>query len=84
MFELVVKRNDIVLVLYTEYTGNFQEITIELMKRMESDTKKTYEVFDCLFQFINEEVLTVLYISSKDAKLKLANIFLADVRKRLL
>jgi len=54
------------------------------MKRIESDTKKTFEVSDYLFHYINEEELTVLCMTSKDAQRKLAYTFLADVRKRLL
>jgi vesicle-associated membrane protein 7 len=84
LYVLVAKRNDMILVDYTEYTGNFQQITIELMKRIESDTKKTFEVSDYLFHYINEEELTVLCMTSKDAQRKLAYTFLADVRKRLL
>jgi len=84
LYALVAKRNDMILVDYTEYTGNFQQITIELMKRIESDTKKTFEVSDYLFHYINEEELTVLCMTSKDTQRKLAYTFLADVRKRLL
>jgi len=36
------------------------------MKRIESDTKKTFEVADYLFHYINEEELTVLCMTSKD------------------
>lgn len=54
------------------------------MKRVEPDTKKTFEVADHLFHYINEEELTVLCMTSKDCQRKLAYTFLADVRKRLL
>jgi len=66
LYVLVAKRNDMILVDYTEYTGNFLQITIELMKRIEPDTKKTFEVSDYLFHYINEEELTVLCMTSKE------------------
>lgn len=82
-YVLVAKRNDMILVDYTEYSGNFQQITIDLMKRIEPETKKTFELSDYLFHYINEEGLTVLCMTAKETSKKLAFSFLADVRKRL-
>ena len=72
-----------ILVDYTEYSGNFQQITIDLMKRIEPETKKTFELSDYLFHYINEDGLTVLCMTSKEIQKKLAFSFLADVRKSL-
>jgi hypothetical protein len=33
-YVLIAKRNDMILVDYTEYSGNFQQITIDLMKQI--------------------------------------------------
>ena len=82
-YVLVAKRNDMILVDYTEYSGNFQQITIDIMKRIEPDTKKTYELSDYLFHYINEDQLTVMCMTSKQTQSRLAFTFLADVRKRL-
>ena len=82
-YVLIAKRNDMILVNYTEYSGNFEQITIDLMKRIEPETKKTFELSDYLFHYINEDSLTILCMTSKDMQKKLSFAFLADVRKRL-
>ena len=82
-YVLIAKRNDMILVDYTEYSGNFQQITIDLMKQIQPETNKTYELADYLFHYINEDGLTVLCMTSKDIQKKLAFAFLVDVRKRL-
>ena len=56
---LVAKRNDMILVDYTDYSGNFQQIKIDIMKRIEPDTQKTFELSDYHFHFNNEKQLTV-------------------------
>ena len=83
-YVLVAKKNDMILVDYTEYSGNFQQITIDLMKRIEPDTKKTFELSDYLFHYINEDDLTILCMTSKETQKKISFAFLTDVRKRLL
>ena len=83
-YVLVAKRNDMILVDYTEYSGNFQQITIDIMKRIEPDTKKTFELSDYLFHYINEDQLTIMCMTSNQTQSRLAFTFLADVRKRLL
>ena len=54
-----------------------------MMKRIEPETKKTFELSDYLFHYINEDSLTILCMTSKDMQKKLSFAFLADVRKRL-
>ena len=82
-YVLVAKRNDMILVDFTEYSGNFQQITIDIMKRIEPETKKTFELSDYLFHYINEDQLTVMCMTSKQTQSRLAFTFLADVRKKL-
>jgi vesicle-associated membrane protein 7 len=82
-YVLIAKRNDMILVDYTEYSGNFQQITIDLMKQIQPESNKTYELADYLFHYINEDSLTVLCMTSKEINRKLAFAFLVDVRKRL-
>ena len=53
------------------------------MKRIEPDTKKTFELSDYLFHYINEDQLTVMCMTSKQTQSRLAVTILADVRKRL-
>lgn len=83
-YVLVAKRSDMILVNYTEYSGNFEQITIDVMKHIEPETKKTLELSDYKFHYINDDGITVLCMTSKDAGQKLVFTFLADVRKSLL
>ena len=82
-YVLIAKRTDMILANYTDYTGNFEQITIDIMKKIEPETKKTFELADYMFHYINEDQLTVICMTSKDMQKKLAFAFLADVRKRL-
>ena len=82
-YVLIAKQKDIILANYTDYTGNFEQITIDVLKKIEPDTKKTFELADYMFHYINEDQLTVICMTSKDMQKKLAFAFLADVRKRL-
>ena len=57
---------------------------MQLMSRIEPETKKTFELEELLFHYINEEGLTVLCMTNKTIQHKIAFAFLGDVRKQLL
>lgn len=65
-YALLAKKKNIVLAEYTEYSGNFQQYTMQLMSRIENDTKKTFELEEFFFHYINEDGLTVLCMSDKN------------------
>lgn len=75
-YGLVAKRSNIILAEYTEYNGNFQQITMQLMQRIQPDTKKTFELEDFFFHYINEEGLTLLCMTDKKLNKKIAFAFL--------
>ena len=81
---LISKKNNVVLSEYTEYSGNFQQYTMQLMNRIEPDSKKTFELEEFLFHYINEDGLTVLCMTDKAIQKKVAFAFMVDVRKTLL
>ena len=83
-YALVAKRSNIVLAEYTEYSGNFQQYTMQLMQRIEADTKKTFELEEFLFHYINEDGLTIMCMTDKAIQKKIAFAFMQDVRKNLL
>lgn len=64
-YALVAKKQNIVLCEYTEYSGNFQQYTMQLMSRVEPGTRKTFELEDFLFHYINEDGITVLCMTDK-------------------
>ncbi len=82
-YALIAKRRNIVLAEYTEYSGNFQQITMQLMEKIEEDYKKTFELEDFMFHYINEDGLTLLCMSDKQLDSKVAFAFLVDLRKTL-
>ena len=64
-YALVSKQNNIVLAEFTEYSGNFQQYTVQLMKRIESNSKRTFELEEYFFHYINEDGITVMCMSDK-------------------
>jgi hypothetical protein len=54
------------------------------MQRIEPETKKTFELEDFLFHYINEDGLTVLCMTDKAIQKKIAFAFMQDVRKTVL
>lgn len=83
-YSLVAKKNNIVLSEYTEYSGNFQQYTMQLMNRIEADTKKTFELEDFLFHYINEDGITIMCMTDKAIQKKIAFAFMQDVKKSLI
>ena len=64
-YGLVGKPVDTILCDYTSYSGNFQQYALSLMSRIEADTKKTFELDDYFFHYINEDGITFLCMTDK-------------------
>lgn len=64
-YALIAKKRNIILSDYTEYSGNFQQYTMQLMNRIEEETKKSFELEEYMFHYINEDGLTVLCMTDK-------------------
>ena len=75
-YAIVSKKNNIVLSEFTDYSGNFQQYTMQLMSRIEPDSKKTFELEDFNFHYINEDGISVLCMTDKASQKKLAFAFL--------
>lgn len=82
-YALIAKKRNIILADYTEYSGNFQQYTMQLMNRIEEETKKSFELEEYMFHYINEDGLTVLCMTDKQLNKKIAFAFLQDLRKTL-
>ena len=81
LYVLVAKNSNIVLCDYTSYTGNFQQITMQLLMQVQPDTSKSLELEDYMFHYINIKNLLVLCMADKKVEKKLAFTFLQDIRK---
>lgn len=83
-YGLVAKKSNIILSEFTEYNGNFQQITMQLMQRVEPETKKTFELEDFLFHYINEDGITILCMTDKAIQKKIPFAFMQDLKKTLI
>jgi hypothetical protein len=57
---------------------------MQLMARIETETKKTFELEEFFFHYINEDNLTVLCMTDKVVNKKIPFAFMQDLRKTLL
>lgn len=64
-YALIAKKLNIILCDYTSYSGNFQQYTMQLINRIEPDQKKTFELEEYFFHYINADGLTVLCMTDK-------------------
>ena len=80
-YALVAKQKDVVLCEYTDYSGNFQQLAMQLFSRIQPETKKTFELEDYHFHYINEEGLTVMCMTDNLIQKRTAFVFLADLRR---
>jgi len=83
-YTLIAKRSNIILCDYTTHTGNFQQITMQLLTQITPDSSKTLELEDYWFHYTHQNNLLVLAMTDKNVAQKLAFQFLGDVRQTLL
>ncbi len=83
-YAVIAKKKNIILCEYTEYSGNFQQYTMQLISRIEPESKKTFELEEFFFHYINEDGLTVLCMTDKTIQKKVPFAFMQDLKKTLL
>ena len=82
-YAIVAKKNNIILCDYTSHTGNFQQITMQLLKQIQPDTCKTLELEDYMFHYTHQNGILVLCMADNQVNNKLAFTFLEDIRQLL-
>ena len=82
-YALVAKNNKVILADYTSYEGNFQKYANQVMERMQPNTKKTFELDEYFFHYVNEDGVSALCMTDKKMNRKLCFAFLQDVKKKL-
>jgi hypothetical protein len=81
IYSLVAKGNDAVLSEYTEFVGNFQQISrILMMKTRKKNVKFSIPYDSYKFYYHNEENLTYLCMTDNNMADETAFAFLLDVR----
>ena len=82
-YALIAKSFDIVLCEYTDYSGNFQQISRMLLRKIQKNTKLTVNYDKYKFHYINDNDITYLCLSENyDDDIAFA--FLKDLKKILL
>ena len=84
IYSLIARSTDIVLCEYTEFAGNFQQVTrVLLRKATKKNTRFIFPYDKYKFHYLNENEITYLCMSDnfEDAY---AFSFLSDVRKKFL
>ena len=64
-YTLVAKKNNIILCDFTEHTGNFQVITMQVLTQVTPDTCKSLELEDYLFHYTHINGILILCMADK-------------------
>ena len=83
LYALIAKNFDIVLCEYSEYNGNYQQITRILLRKVQPNRKFTIEYDNYKYHYINQDNLTYLCMTSNFPE-DIAFGFLIDVQKQFL
>ena len=79
-YALISKNNDVVLCEHTEYSGNFQQITRMLLRKIKPNIKLTIEYDKYKYHYLNENGITYLCMS-ENYNDELSFSFLFDLKK---
>ena len=82
LYSLIAKDGLVVLCEFTEYSGNFQQISRMLLKKIEPNTKKTIEYNKYRYHYIKEGNLTYLCLTENFPDY-LAFAFLNDIKDNM-
>jgi hypothetical protein len=83
ILSLVARSPDVVLCEYSEFTGNFLQISRQILQKVKQDTKTSIAYDRYKFHYINENKITILSLSEGVGDDQ-AFAFLNDVKKKLL
>ena len=83
LYALIAKNLDIVLCEYSEYNGNFQQITRMLLRKVQPNRRFTIEYDSYKYHYINQDNLTYLCMTSSFPE-DIAFGFLIDVQKQFI
>ena len=84
-YALVAKtQGNVILADYTSYSGNFQSTAAQLLERITENTKKTFELDEYFFHYINEDGISVLCMADKKMNRKHCFAFLQEIKKTII
>lgn len=82
IYYAVVARKTTILTKYAVYSGNFDEVTNEILRKVDRDGKLTYTHDKYLFHYIASDMITYLCICDEDFPRSKAFAFLSDIMQR--
>ena len=80
-YGLVVKEAKTVLWDFTEFGGNFQQITRQLFPYIDKNKRKSFQASEYYFHCIDDEGITFLCMANEETDRKVAYAFLEDLKK---
>ena len=83
LYSLIAKILDVVLCEYSEYNGNFQQITRLLLRKVQPNRRFTIEYDSYKYHYINQDNITYLCMTSNFPE-DIAFGFLIDVQKQFI
>ena len=83
LYSLIAKNLDTVLCEYSEYNGNFQQITRLLLRKVQPNRRFTIEYDSYKYHYINQDNITYLCMTSNFPE-DIAFGFLIDVQKQFI
>ncbi len=82
VYSLICKSSDKVLCEYTEYQGNFEQISRNLLKKVQKDKRATFSYADeYYFHYINSNNLTYMCMCDKRLTQDTAFAYLEEIKK---
>lgn len=82
IYYTVVARKTTILTKYAQYAGNFDQVTNEILRKVDRDGKLTYTHEKYLFHYIANDMITYLCITDEDFPRSKAFGFLNDIMER--
>ncbi|XP_063684151.1 vesicle-associated membrane protein 7-like [Bolinopsis microptera] len=82
IYYAVVARKTTILTKCAQYVGNFDEVTNEILRKVDRDGKLTYTHEKYLFHYIASDMITYLCITDEDFPRSKAFSFLGDIMQR--
>ena len=83
IYSLIARSSDVVLCEFTEFSGNFQQISRIIMRKMKKNSRYTLTYDKHKFHYHNENDITYLMMSDNIHD-EVAFSFLGDVRKKFM
>ena len=83
LYSLIAKNLETVLCEYSEYNGNFQQITRLLLRKVQPNRRFTIEYDSYKYHYINQDNITYLCMTSNFPE-EIAFGFLIDVKKQFI